>query len=45
MELTNTLLGALGIEITDLQKGKVIATMPVDDRTRQPFTGFQYQAA
>ena len=37
MELTNTLLGALGIEITDLQKGKVIATMPVDDRTRQPF--------
>ena len=37
MELTNTLLGSLGIEITDLQKGKVTATMPVDDRTRQPF--------
>ena len=37
MELNNTLLGSLGIEITDLQKGKVIATMPVDDRTRQPF--------
>jgi len=37
MELNNTLLGSLGIEITDLQKGKVMATMPVDDRTRQPF--------
>jgi 1,4-dihydroxy-2-naphthoyl-CoA hydrolase len=37
MELNHTLLGSLGIEITDLQKGKVIATMPVDDRTRQPF--------
>ncbi|MCM3576185.1 MULTISPECIES: PaaI family thioesterase [Mesobacillus] len=37
MELNNTLLGSLGIEITQLQKGKVIATMPVDDRTRQPF--------
>ena len=37
MELNNTLLGSLGIEITELQKGKVVATMPVDDRTRQPF--------
>jgi len=37
MELNKTLLGSLGIEITDLQKGKVTATMPVDDRTRQPF--------
>lgn len=37
MELNNTLLGSLGIEIIELQKGKVIATMPVDDRTRQPF--------
>jgi 1,4-dihydroxy-2-naphthoyl-CoA hydrolase len=37
LELNNTLLGSLGIEITELQKGKVIATMPVDDRTRQPF--------
>lgn len=32
-----TLLDTLGIEIIDLQKGKVVATMPVDDRTRQPF--------
>lgn len=37
MELNNTLLGSLGIEITELEKGKVVATMPVDDRTRQPF--------
>ncbi|MBT2638119.1 MULTISPECIES: hotdog fold thioesterase [unclassified Bacillus (in: firmicutes)] len=37
MELNNTLLGSLGIEITELQKGKVVATMPVDERTRQPF--------
>lgn len=37
LELNNTLLGSLGIEITELQKGKVVATMPVDDRTRQPF--------
>ncbi|MBT2679076.1 hotdog fold thioesterase [Bacillus sp. ISL-35] len=37
MDLNNTLLGSLGIEITELQKGKVVATMPVDDRTRQPF--------
>ncbi|WP_042353869.1 hotdog fold thioesterase [Bacillus rubiinfantis] len=33
----NTLLDALGIEITHLEEGKVIATMPVDERTRQPF--------
>ncbi|WP_423407985.1 PaaI family thioesterase [Heyndrickxia sp. MSNUG] len=37
MELNQTLLGSLGIEITELQKGKVTATMPVDERTRQPF--------
>ncbi|MBS8266008.1 hotdog fold thioesterase [Mesobacillus boroniphilus] len=37
MELNSTLLGSLGIEITELQRGKVVATMPVDDRTRQPF--------
>lgn len=28
---------AIGIEITLLTKDKVVATMPVDDRTRQPF--------
>ncbi|MBU8914511.1 MULTISPECIES: hotdog fold thioesterase [Neobacillus] len=35
--IENTLLQALGIEVTHLEKGKVIATMPVDERTRQPF--------
>ena len=33
----NTLIEALGIEVTHLEEGKVIATMPVDSRTKQPF--------
>jgi 1,4-dihydroxy-2-naphthoyl-CoA hydrolase len=33
----NTLLEALGIEIVEVSAGKVVATMPVDERTRQPF--------
>ncbi|WP_316571567.1 hotdog fold thioesterase [Neobacillus sp. YIM B06451] len=37
METKNTLIEALGIEITLLEKGRVEATMPVDERTRQPF--------
>jgi len=32
-----TLAATLGIEITELEKDRVVATMPVDDRTRQPF--------
>jgi 1,4-dihydroxy-2-naphthoyl-CoA hydrolase len=28
---------ALGIEIVELTRERVVATMPVDDRTRQPF--------
>lgn len=32
-----TLLETLGIEIIDVQKGKIVASMPVDGRTRQPF--------
>ena len=28
---------ALGIELTELSPERVVATMPVDDRTRQPF--------
>ncbi|WP_307191419.1 PaaI family thioesterase [Mesobacillus stamsii] len=36
MDLNQTLLDSLGIKVTELQKGKVVATMPVDDRTRQP---------
>ncbi|MFL6561093.1 MAG: hotdog fold thioesterase [Bacillus sp. (in: firmicutes)] len=35
--IDNTLLKSLGIEIIQIEKGKVIATMPVDERTRQPF--------
>jgi 1,4-dihydroxy-2-naphthoyl-CoA hydrolase len=31
------LAGALGIEIVELTPQRVVATMPVDDRTRQPF--------
>lgn len=31
------LAGALGIEIVELTAERVVATMPVDDRTRQPF--------
>ena len=27
----------LGIELTELSRERVVATMPVDDRTRQPF--------
>jgi 1,4-dihydroxy-2-naphthoyl-CoA hydrolase len=37
MEVKNTLIAALGIEIIELGSGKVIATMPVNDNTRQPF--------
>ncbi|MBA4536029.1 hotdog fold thioesterase [Bacillus aquiflavi] len=36
MDLENTLLNSLGIEVTKLEKGYVTATMPVDNRTRQP---------
>ena len=35
--IKDTLLEALGIEITHLEEGKVVGTMPVDERTRQPF--------
>ncbi len=35
--LEGTLMNSLGIEIKELSEGKVIATMPVDERTRQPF--------
>lgn len=32
-----TLAATIGIEITELTPERVVATMPVDDRTRQPF--------
>ena len=35
--IKNTLIEALGIEITQIDNGKVTATMPVDHRTKQPF--------
>ncbi len=37
MGFENTLMESLGIHVTHIEKGKVIATMPVDERTRQPF--------
>lgn len=37
MMAEKTLMNSLGIEIIKLEKGNVVATMPVDDRTRQPF--------
>ncbi|WP_108670686.1 hotdog fold thioesterase [Peribacillus acanthi] len=37
MNISNTMISALGMEIVELSDGKVIATMPVDERTRQPF--------
>jgi len=37
MNVKDTLIEALGIEITHLSQEKVTATMPVDERTRQPF--------
>ncbi|MFD1736458.1 hotdog fold thioesterase [Bacillus salitolerans] len=37
MKLENTLIETLGIEIKTVEEGRVIATMPVDARTHQPF--------
>jgi len=34
---TRGLADALGIEVLELTAGRVVATMPVDHRTRQPF--------
>jgi 1,4-dihydroxy-2-naphthoyl-CoA hydrolase len=44
MDLSKTLLGSLGIEIKEIGNGMVTATMPVDERTRQPF-GFLHGGA
>lgn len=44
MDLSKTLIGALGIEITDIGIGTITATMPVDERTRQPM-GFLHGGA
>ncbi|MGD6777794.1 MULTISPECIES: hotdog fold thioesterase [Bacillaceae] len=37
MELENTLINLLGIEIVELSEERAVATMPVDSRTHQPF--------
>lgn len=37
MEFNNTLIEALEIEFKEIGEGKVIATMPVNNKTRQPF--------
>ena len=34
---THNLGDTLGIELRELSAERVVATMPVDDRTRQPF--------
>lgn len=34
---TRSLADTLGIELIELTKERVVATMPVDERTRQPF--------
>jgi 1,4-dihydroxy-2-naphthoyl-CoA hydrolase len=33
----STMLGALGIEFTHIERGHIEATMPVDHRTQQPY--------
>lgn len=44
MDYSKTLMGALGIEIKKVENGMVTATMPVDERTRQPM-GFLHGGA
>ncbi|EHL77937.1 MULTISPECIES: hotdog fold thioesterase [Bacillus] len=38
------LIASLGMKIIEMKKGKVVMTMPVDDRTRQPM-GFLHGGA
>lgn len=44
MSINNSLIGHLGIDIVKREEGRVVATMPVDERTRQPF-GFLHGGA
>lgn len=37
VSLKDTLLDSLGIQVMEVSEEKVVATMPVDNRTRQPF--------
>lgn len=36
-EMTKNLADTLGMELLEISGERVVATMPVDDRTRQPF--------
>ena len=36
-DMSKTLMDSLGIELLEMTEDKVVATMPVDERTRQPF--------
>ena len=44
MDINNTLIESLGIEVVSLDKNQVEMTMPVDERTRQP-AGFLHGGA
>ncbi len=44
MDLSNTLMESLGIEVSSLDKNMVTMTMPVDHRTHQP-AGFLHGGA
>lgn len=44
MDMQNKLMEALGIEFVEMEKDKVIMTMPVDERTHQP-AGFLHGGA
>lgn len=37
MDFSQTVMGTLGIEIIEFNKEKVVATMPITDKTLQPF--------
>lgn len=44
MNVDHTLISALGIDFITVEKGKIVATMPVNEQTRQPF-GFLHGGA
>lgn len=44
MDLTNTLIGTLGMEVVEAKEDIVKMTMPVDERTKQPM-GFLHGGA
>lgn len=44
IQTDHTLLAALGMEVVTIETGRVVMTMPVNERTRQPF-GFLHGGA